>query len=178
MSGHLKHYQSLAQNITSHFTAFNISSVPRLKNTSANLPANVESRLLPSEEFSTDRFSIDLFFKQSIPNNVTNWRVINNDVDIIDFLTTEGSYEEQIIDEHEHDLQINHKQDQNPIPKSVVKMEDLYDLKDGFKKITNSKTQISTLRFEVVNLGTTKNLKMSTYVLVYHPKKGYHSSSC
>ena len=31
-------------------------------------------------------------------------------------------------------------------------MEDLYDLKDRFKKTTNSKTQSSTLRFEVVNL--------------------------
>lgn len=72
------------------------------------------------------------------------------------FLTSEGSYEEQIVDEHEHDLQIKHNQDQNPISKSVVKMEDFYDLKDRFNKITNSKTQSSTLRFEVVNLGSTK----------------------
>lgn len=36
-------------------------------------------------------------------------------------------------------------------------MEDLYDFKDRFKKITNSKSQSSTLRFEVVNLGTTEN---------------------
>lgn len=53
-------------------------------------------------------------------------------------------------------MQINHKQGQNRIPKSVVKMEDLYDLKDRFKKTTNSKTQSSTMRFEVVNLGSTK----------------------
>jgi len=81
--------------------------------------------------------------------------MFNNDANIIDLLTSEGSYEEQIIDEHEHDLQINHKNDQNTIPKYVVKMEDLYDLKDRFKNITNSKAQSSTLRFEVVNLGTT-----------------------
>lgn len=37
--------------------------------------------------------------------------MFNNDVNIIDFLTSEGYYEEQIIDEHEHDLKINHKQD-------------------------------------------------------------------
>lgn len=36
----------------------------------------------------------------------------------------------------------------------MVKMEDPYDLKDRFKKITNSKTQSSTLRFEIVNLGS------------------------
>ena len=33
-------------------------------------------------------------------------------------------------------------------------MEDLYDLKDRFKKVTNSKTQSSTLKFELINLGT------------------------
>lgn len=36
----------------------------------------------------------------------------------------------------------------------MVKLEDLYDLKDRFKKVTNSKLQSSTLRFELVNLGT------------------------
>jgi len=33
-------------------------------------------------------------------------------------------------------------------------MEDVYDLKDKFKKPTNSKLQSSTLRFELVHLGT------------------------
>jgi len=42
----------------------------------------------------------------------------------------------------------------NSMPKSVVKLEDLYDLKDKFKKPTNSKLQSSTFRFELVNLGT------------------------
>lgn len=35
-------------------------------------------------------------------------------------------------------------------------MEDLYDLKDRFKNVTNSKTQSSTLKFELINLGTPK----------------------
>lgn len=43
----------------------------------------------------------------------------------------------------------------NSIPKFVVKLEDLYNLKEKFKKSTNSKLQSSNLRFELVNLGTT-----------------------
>jgi len=39
------------------------------------------------------------------------------------------------------------------MPKSVVKLEDLYDLKDRFKRYTNSKLQNSTLNYELVNLG-------------------------
>ena len=109
ISGHLKHYQALAQSLTSHFSTFNISTVPRLQNASADLLANVASKLIPSEEFSPDRFSIELIFRTSIPDNVTNWRVFNNDTNIIDFLTSERAYEGQIIDEHEHNLQIEYK---------------------------------------------------------------------
>lgn len=58
------------------------------------------------------------------------------------------------MDENEHDIQIKKEQDENPIPKSVAKLEDLCDLKDRFKKVTNSKTHSSTLRFDLVNLGT------------------------
>lgn len=150
--GHPKHYQSLAQKLTSHFSAFNISSIPRLQNASVDLLANVASRHIPLEDFSLEIFSIELTFRSSIPNNITNWRVFNNDADIVNFLTSEGSYEEQIIEEHERDIEIKNNLDISPIPKSVVNVEDLYDLKDRFKKITNSKTQSSTMRFEVINL--------------------------
>ena len=58
LSGHLKHYQSLVQDLTSHFIAFNISSIPRIQNASADLLENVASKLIPLEDFSPDRFSI------------------------------------------------------------------------------------------------------------------------
>ena len=132
----------------------NISSVPRIQNASVNLLANVASKLIPSQEFSPDRFSIELIFRPSIPDNITNWRVFNSDSDIIYFLTSEGSYDSQILDENEHNIHIKKEQDENPIPKSIVKLEDLYDLKYKFKRVTNSKTQSSTLIFELVNLGT------------------------
>ncbi len=36
----------------------------------------------------------------------------------------------------------------------MVKLEDLYDIKDRFKPVTNTKIQSYTLRFELINLGT------------------------
>ena len=127
-----------------------------MQNASAYLLANIASKLIPSQEFIPYRFSIELIFRPSIPNNITNCRVFNNDSDIVHFLTSEGSYDSQILDENEHDIQIKEEQDENPIPKSVFKLEDLYDLKDRFKRVTNSKTQSSSLSFELVNLGTAK----------------------
>ena len=102
--GHLKHYQSLVQDLTSHLLAFNLSSVPRIQNPSVDLLANVASKLIPSQEFSPDRFYIELIFRPYVPNNITNWRVFNHDSSIIYFLTSKGSYDNQLLDEHEHDI--------------------------------------------------------------------------
>jgi len=79
LSNHLKHYQSLVQELTTQFLAFNISSIPRSQNLAADLLANVASKILPSEDYSPDRFSVELLFRPLIPDNVTNWRVFNHD---------------------------------------------------------------------------------------------------
>ena len=154
LSGHLKHYQSLVQYLTEHFIAFDISSIPRLQNASADLLANIASKLIPSEDFSPDRFSIELIFRPSIPDNITNWKVFNDDPNIVNFLTSKGSYSNQIIDKDHHDRKIQQNSTDNAIPKSVVKLEDLYDLKNRFKRSTNSKLYSPTLNYELVNLGT------------------------
>lgn len=83
-----------------------------------------------------------------------DWKVFNDDNDILSFLTYEGYYTNQIIDEDEHDNYLNKYLDENSLPKPVVKLEYLYDLKDRFKKSTNCKLNSSTLRFELVNLGS------------------------
>ena len=46
--GHLKHYQSLVQDLTEHFIAFNISSIPIIHNASSDLLANVASKIIPA----------------------------------------------------------------------------------------------------------------------------------
>eukprot|EP00253_Pinus_taeda_P026383 PITA_26383 len=154
---HLKHYQSLVQELISQFLAFNISPIPRSQNATADFLANSASKLLPSEDYSPDRFSVELIFRPSVPDNITNWRVFNHDEDILNFLTSDKSYDDQIIDESDHDLEMKEKQEENSIPKPVVKLGDLYDIKDRFKEVTNSKLQSSTLRFELINLGTQQN---------------------
>lgn len=106
LSGNLKHYQSLAQDLISHFLTFDISPISISQNATINLLANVASKLLPSEDYSPDIFSIELIFRPSIPDNSTNWHVFNHDEDILNFLTSEGSYDDQIIDESDHDLQL------------------------------------------------------------------------
>ena len=139
LSRHLKHYQSLVQDLTSHFTTFNISPIPRLQNASSNLLANVASKLIPPGDYSPDRFSNELIFRPSILDNITNSHIFNIDREIITFLTYEGFYVDQIIDKDQHDNQLKQQTTTNSMPKFIVELEYLYDLKEKFKKPTNSK---------------------------------------
>ena len=70
--GNLKHYQTLVQDLTTQFLAFNIFSIPRTQNTSATLLANAASKLIPAKDCSPDRFPVELIFQPSVPDNITN----------------------------------------------------------------------------------------------------------
>ena len=71
-----------------HFNAFNINAVPRLQNVAADLLATFTSILVPTNK----KCSIELIFRPSVPDNVTNLRVFDDDEQIIDFFTNEESF--------------------------------------------------------------------------------------
>lgn len=143
------------------FSSFNIFFIPRYLNVDANLLENVASRLIPSENFEPNAFSIELIYRPSMPDNVTNWRVFNDGEQIIKFLTMEDNFKDSMIDEEKHDTEIKKESikaprtpSKNCIPISVVKLEMFYDLQDKFKKVTNCKMHNSIMEYEVINLGT------------------------
>ena len=84
-------------------SSFNINSIPRLSNSEADLLANVASKLLFIEGLSPNVFSIEFFFKSSILDNITNWRVFDDDQQIINFLHMEDTFQGAVIDEGTHD---------------------------------------------------------------------------
>ena len=75
LSNHLQSYQKEVWNLISAFDAFNIESIPRFQTQEADLLENVSSWLIPAENFSPNVFSIELLFRQSIRDNITNWHV-------------------------------------------------------------------------------------------------------
>jgi hypothetical protein len=50
---------------------------------------------------------MELLYRPSIPDNVTNWRVFDDDQHIINFLHLEGNFKDSIIDEGQHDQEMN-----------------------------------------------------------------------
>jgi ribonuclease HI len=170
LSPHLKSYQSEVWNLMKTFSAFNINSIPRLNNSEADLLANVSLKLFPTEGLSLKAFSIELLFRPSIPDNITNWRVFDEYQQIISFLHMEETFQGTVIDEGTHDknfrdftviqdpISPESSSDMvNSIPKSVVRLEKFYDLQDKFKILVNCKTNSSSLMHEKVNLGTKDN---------------------
>lgn len=154
-------YQQEVWDLLPAFSSFNIFSILRYLNIDVYLLANVASSLIPLENFEPNAFSIELIYRPSIPNNVTNWRVFNDDEQIINFLSMEDTFKGSVIDEEQHDAEIKRESTkpskvshENSIPRSVVKLEKFYDLQDKLKKVTNYKTHNSVMQYEVINLGT------------------------
>ena len=87
----------------SHFDAFNINYVLRGQNQEADLLANVASKLIPSENLTPDFFSVELIFRPSIPDNIFNWCVFDNDVQVLNFLMNADTFKYSAIDEVTHD---------------------------------------------------------------------------
>jgi hypothetical protein len=103
LSLHLKNYQTEVWSLMHKFLSFNINSIPRMSNLEVDLLANVASKLFPAEGLSPNSFSIELLFRPSILDNITNWRVFNDDQHIINFLNMEDTFHDVVIDEGTHD---------------------------------------------------------------------------
>ena len=99
--------QKLVKDTTSSFKAFNIKSVPRSQNFDADLLENIASRLIPPEGISPGTFSIELIYMPSIPDNVTSWKIFDDDVQILDFLTNQDTFKYFSIDEVKHEKSLS-----------------------------------------------------------------------
>ena len=147
---HLVNYQILIRYMTSSFSTFNIRSVPRSQNFDANLLANIASRLIPLEGLSPQTFSIKLMNRPSIPDNVTNLKVFDDDHQILEFLSAQNTFKGMAIVEANHEKSLSDPS--NIIPKSSISMEKFYDLQEKFRQTINCKTQSLTLNHTPINL--------------------------
>ena len=70
-------------------------------------------------------------YKPSIPDNVTNWKVFDDDQQILDFLSAQDTFEGMAIDKVDHEKSLSDPS--NIIPKSVISLEIFYYLQDKFR---------------------------------------------
>ena len=136
----------------SHFNAFNINSSPRLQNVAADFLVVYAARLVPTN----NKCSIELIFRPSIPDNVTNLRVFDDNEQFINFLTNDETFKDSVIDDEEHqeNLQNGEMTKGNFMPKGVRTLEGMFDLHKKFRNTTSVKTNSSSMQYELINLGT------------------------
>ena len=134
-------------------------------NFEAYMLANVAYNLCLSDDFSHEIFSIELIYRLSIQDNIMNWRVFEGDEHIINLLHSEDTFKGSVIDYEQHEslLQalpsMEKLERSNGMPKNIVRMDTLFNLRDKFRRPTNSKRSNSSLLYEVVNFGTKHNPK-------------------
>jgi hypothetical protein len=147
-----------------NFEAFNITVIPRTKNTLVDSLATAASRISPLEDYEASRFTVELLYKPSVPNNISNWKVFEGDEQIINFLTNQDNFKDLAIDDEvfqekltetdPHTNQPTDKPRSHMIPKGVANLENLFDLRERFKGSKNTKTGSSCPMHETINLGT------------------------
>ena len=77
-------------------------------------------------------------YMPSISDNVMNWKVFDDDQQILDFLSSQDTFQGMLIDEADHDKSLSDIS--NITLKSIINLEIFYDLQDKFKWMTNCKT--------------------------------------
>ena len=103
-------------------------------NSEEDILANLASNHCPSDNFSHDIFSVELIYRSSIPDNITNWRVFEDDKQIINFLHSKDTFKGSVIDDEQHEalLQVSTLEEKpehsNTMPINIVRLEKLFDL--------------------------------------------------
>ena len=78
-----------------NFDAFNINLIPRLQNATTDLLATSAAILVPTN----NKCSIELIFRPSLLENVTNFKVFDDDQKILEFLTNDDTFKDSVIDD-------------------------------------------------------------------------------
>jgi hypothetical protein len=70
-----------------------------VKNILVDYLATVASRISPLEDYEVSRFTVELLFKPSVPNNISNCKVFDGDEHIINFMTNQDNFKYLAIDD-------------------------------------------------------------------------------
>jgi hypothetical protein len=152
----MRNYQQEVHRLIEHLEAFNITTIPRTKNTLDDSLDTAASRLSPLEDYKASQFTVELLYKPSVPNNIYNWKVFEGDKQIINFLTNQENFKDLAIDDkvfreklvetypHKQRGETDHSTDKprfHTILKGVANLENLFDLREIFNGSTNTKTK-------------------------------------
>lgn len=154
-------YRHQVWDLIEGFDAFNIEHVPKKFNKRADALVVAASTLEPLETSKLRKFIVEMVPMPSIPDNVTNLQLFEDDHHIKDFITNSRIFKAQIIDEvdpQEEGLEEGPKcSKRNNIPKGTIELERLFDIDQVLKQ--RDLPKMGGDKCEPYNLGTPKDIK-------------------
>jgi hypothetical protein len=131
------------------FSSVNVHFIPRTENLHADALAKAASTFYPPTTFKL-KYHIEIRYKPSIPDNIRNWQVFEDDEQIKKFLAVVGEFSETHADqENQNDSMwimqegedpetfrekiVDHRMlvlKNNQIPKGLIPLERLFDQND------------------------------------------------
>jgi ribonuclease HI len=142
-SERLKKYRNAIWDTMELFSALDLISVPREHNNLADKLAVSASTFQPSKELLSGQGKMEVIFRPSIPDNVDHWQVFNDDKQILRFMNNLQEFSGFRVGYKEEGHEYREEEEEhfeNPTPKGLIKLEQIFDRHDRYKKEGNNKT--------------------------------------
>jgi ribonuclease HI len=152
----LKQYRDVVWDAIKKFDNFSIEAIPREENHLADNLVVSASTLQLFKEIGL--YKVEVNYRPSLPDNLEHWQVFDNESQILCFLQNEGEFSEAQINllAEKVNIEIIDIADE-PLPKGIVPLEDLFDRNDMYKGKPSSKINDEIIEF---NIGTEESPKM------------------
>ena len=82
--------------------------------------ASMAAKLLLDFRLKKNKCYVELIFKLSVPDNISNWQVFEDDKQILEFLHNEKTFKNAVIDEKEHEKLMNEREDEEKYQPNVI----------------------------------------------------------
>jgi ribonuclease HI len=158
-SERLKKYRNAIWDTMEMFDALDLISIPREQNSLADKLAISTYIFQPLEEMLSDQGKMEIVFRPSILDNMDHWQVFNDDKQIIRFMNNLQEFSGFKVGYKEEGHEYKEEEEENfenPTPKGLMKLEQIFDRHDNYKK----KETIKPSDYIEVNIGTNEDSKM------------------
>ena len=148
----LKRYQDFARSVKKYFEVVSIEEVPREENYVVDALAVLASTLQPCEGPLKNLCKMEVLFRPSIPDNLENWQVFEDDRQILRFMENSREFTDSQVNflVESMDLEVVNLQN-NTLPKGCIPLEQLFDRHDVYKGKNLKQQTDKVLEF---NIGT------------------------
>jgi ribonuclease HI len=154
----LKRYRNAIWDTMEFFDALSLEEVPREMNNKADVLAVSTSTFHPSDELMNGQGKMEVIFRPSIPDNFKHWQVFNDDKQILRFMNNLQEFSDFEVDwkEEGHEYPEGSNPKENPLPKGLISLEQIFDRHDMCKK---KKEIVKPGEYIEVNIGSDQDPK-------------------